>query len=60
MSYVNYVITEMVNGNEIEVWFTYSYQHACAILCDYTKQDKEDLKPCIYKQLPNGKLTTDY
>lgn len=59
MSYVSYVITETVNGKEVQVWQTYSIQHACAILCDYTEQDKEDLKPRIYKKLPNGYLTNE-
>ena len=60
MTMITWVITETVRGNEKQVWETYSFQHACAILLDYTEQDKEDLSPCIYKRLPNGELTTEY
>ena len=56
----NWVVTEAHDGNEVEVWNTYSYQHACAILCDYLKEDKEKLNPCVYYRLPDGRLTTEY
>lgn len=57
---ITYVITETQNGEEIAVWETYSLQHACAIMLDYTKEDKKQLSPCIYKKYPNGDLTTEY
>ena len=59
MNKVSWVITETVNGQETVVWETYSKEHANAILCDYTKQDRDDLLPCIYKNC-NGELTTEY
>ena len=57
---ITYIITEMQNGSEVEVWETYNLQHAYAILCDYTKEDIESLTPCIYKKQANGSLTTEY
>jgi len=57
---ITWVITETQNGEEIEVIETYSLEHAYACMCDYTKEDKELLIPCIYKRLPNGDLTTEY
>jgi hypothetical protein len=60
MTDIRYVITETVNGKEVEVWNTYSLQHAYALLCDYTESDKSKLLPCIYKRLPDGSLTTEY
>jgi len=57
---ITWVITEMQNGQEIEVYETYSLNHAYAILCDYTVEDEKNLSPCVYRKLPNGNLTTEY
>jgi len=56
---VIWIITEMQNGQEIEVWETYSKQHAYAILCDYTTEDTEKLSPCMYKKIGNH-MTTEF
>ena len=58
--YITWVVTETQNGQEVEVVETYSLSHAHAVLCDYTKEDMQELIPCIYKRLPNGELTTEY
>lgn len=59
METITYTITEMQNGEEIDVWETYSVNHAYAIMCDYTEEDIEKLSPCIYKTFPNGDRTTE-
>jgi len=60
MKKITYTITEMQNGEEVDVWETYSASHAYAILLDYTQEDIENLSPCIYKNLPDGERTTEF
>ena len=57
---VNYIITEHSNGIECDVAVFLSWEIALRFFDAYSDDDKDALRPCIYKILPDNTRTTEY
>lgn len=55
-----YVITEMHDGNEIEVYETTCTRELRKFCNLYDAEDRMKLSPTVYRKDENGNLTTDF
>ena len=54
-----YVLTETRSGEEVEVARD-TFPKLSRLLAEYSEKDMQDLRPCVYKELPSGELTTEF